>query len=179
MIVTIGRMDRVKDFATLIRALPRVAAEFPETVLLVAGDGDPGYLAELADLVAGLELGARVRFLGARLDVERLLAACDVFVLTSLTEAASMAILEAMRAGRPVVATDVGGSRELVLPETTGLLAPAGESTGVADALIRLLRDPEQAQRMGISGRQRVAAAFSTATAFQQYRQIYCSIARA
>ncbi len=177
VIVTIGRMDRVKDFATLIRALPRVAAEFPETVLLVAGDGDPAYLAELAVLVAGLELGTRIRFLGARLDVETLLAACDVFVLTSLTEAASMAVLEAMRAGRPVVATDVGGNRELVIPETTGLLAPAGDSSRVADALIRLLRDPKQAQQMGIAGEQRVAAAFSTAAAFEEYRQIYCSIA--
>ena len=68
------------------------------------------------DLVMSLALESRVVFLGA-LDIEQLLAACDVFVLSSLTEAASMAILEAMRAARPVITTDVGGNRELVISE--------------------------------------------------------------
>jgi L-malate glycosyltransferase len=173
VILSVGRMDRVKDFATLLRAMPRVIREVPGALLLVAGDGDNGYMAELRALAAALGVEARVRFLGGRLDVPDLFAACDVFALTSITEATSMTVLEAMRAGRAVVATDVGGNSELVTHGETGLLVPVGHSGAAADALILLLRSPAQARRMGAAGRRRMADRFDAARAFEAYEQLY------
>ena len=178
VVLSVGRMDRIKDFATLLRAVARLAGDVPEAVLLVAGDGDQAYLAELRALAAGLGMNGRVRFLGNRGDVPELLAACDVFALTSVSEAASMTILEAMRAARPVVATDVGGNRELVAPGQTGLLVPAGNAGAVADALGHLLTRPDEAQRMGGAGRRQVSARFSVAGALEEYRRLYCAAAR-
>ncbi len=173
VILSVGRMDRIKDFATLVRAVGQLTPHVPDVALLVAGDGDRAYLAELRALAADLGMNGRVRFLGSRSDVSGLLALCDVFTLTSLTEAASMTILEAMRAGRPVVATDVGGNRELVAAGATGLLVPAGDSRAVAGALRHLLTHPDEAARMGQAGRQDVAARFSLERAFADYRRLY------
>jgi glycosyltransferase involved in cell wall biosynthesis len=95
-----------------------------------------------------LGLNGRVRLLATRTDVPALLAACDVFALTSLTEAASMIILEAMAAGVPAVATKVGGNGELLVEGQTGLLVPTGDVRTVGDALTRLLDDRELARAM-------------------------------
>lgn len=173
IVLTVGRMDRIKDFATLIRAMATIAAEMPDATLLVAGGGDPDYQAELAALVESLKLRGRVHLLGTRRDVPTLLAACDVFALTSLTEAASMIILEAMAAGRPIVATNVGGNGELVADDHTGLLVPVGDVTAVAAALRRLLTDGERARAMGAAGRQRLAERFGRSDMFARYRQVY------
>ena len=152
IILSVGRMDRVKDFATLLRAMPRVIREVPEALLLVAGDGDNGYMAELRALAAALGVEARVRFLGSRPDVPDLFTACDVFALTSITEATSMTILEAMRAGRPVVATDVGGNSELVAHGQTGLLIPAGHPEAAAHALLLCSAPPRRPAAWGWPG---------------------------
>ena len=173
IVLAVGRMDRIKDFGTLVRAFGTVVRDVPDAVLLVAGDGDRAYVTELRSLSESLDLNGRVRFLGNRSDIPDLLTACDVFALTSVSEAACMTILEGMAAGRPVVATAAGGNAELVVDGQTGVLVPVGDAGAVATALVRLLRDPEQARRMGAAGRRRVAERFSMTTALAAYQRLY------
>lgn len=173
VVLSVGRLDRVKDFGTLIRAMAKVVIDVPDAILLIAGDGDATYRHELVEISDALGIASRVRFLGSRRDVSTLLAACDVFALTSITEATSMTILEAMSAGRPVVATSVGGNPELVVPRSTGTLVPAGDSGATAEALAELLTDPDRAGRLGLAGRRRVTERFTRTAAFAAYEQIY------
>jgi glycosyltransferase involved in cell wall biosynthesis len=177
LVLSVGRLNPIKDFGTLIRAMARIVPEMMEATLLIAGDGEPAYRAELTALIAALGLEGRIRLLGTRRDVPALLAACDVFALTSVTEAASMIILEAMVAGRAVVATQVGGNGELVADSETGLLVPVGDVPAVADALARLLKDGETADAMGAAGRRRAAVRFSRPAMFAGYRQAYLDTA--
>ena len=173
LVLSVGRMDRVKDFGTLVRAMAQVVEKVPGARLLIAGDGDRTYADQLRRQAETLGIVPGVELLGSRDDVPDLLAACDVFALTSVTEATSMTILEAMRAGRPVVATDVGGNRELVLPGVTGLLPPAGDVARVANALISLLASPAQAERLGAAGRARLTASFGLPRTLDAYRRLY------
>jgi len=173
VVLSVGRLDRVKDFGTLVRAMTKVVIDVPEAVLLIAGGGDEAYRQELIRLADELGIADHVRLLGSRRDVPALLAACDVFTLTSVTEALSMTILEAMAAGRPVLATDVGGNAEVVVPGETGVLIPVGDSSAAAQALIDLLTDPRRARGMGAAGRRRVRERFTRAATFEAYRRLY------
>jgi len=171
--LTVGRLDRVKDFGTLLRAFSLVVRDLPDATLLIAGDGDRAYRAELLQQVTDLALEGHARFLGSRRDVPALLAACDVFALTSITEALPLSVLEAMQAGRPVVATRVGGTAEAVVDGRTGILLAPGDAPAAAAALRRLLSDPEEAGRLGRAGQARTATAFSWARALADYRTVY------
>ena len=141
-ITTIARFHPVKDHATLIRAFAKIAARFPDVDLLLAGEGPLKH--DLESLAATLKVTDRVRFLGVRRDVPALLKATTIFALTSVSEGASLTVLEAMAAGRPIVLTDVGGNPELVRRDVDGLLAAArrrgGHRAGVRDAARRSRR---------------------------------------
>jgi L-malate glycosyltransferase len=102
-----------------------------------------------------------VRFLGAVPRAARLLPHFDVFVLSSVWEGMSNGLLEAMAAGRPVVATRVGGNPEVIVDGESGLLVPPRDPQALADAVLRLLRDPELARRMGAAASRRVEAEFT------------------
>jgi glycosyltransferase involved in cell wall biosynthesis len=173
VVLSVGRLDRVKDFATLMRAAAVALRTIPDLTVLIAGAGDNQYRAELIALTEALQLEGHVRFLGARRDVADLLAVCDVFALTSVSEGASMTILEAMAASCPVLATAVGGNIELVVPGMTGLLVPAGNVPGIAAALVELLTNTEKARALGAAGRRRVAERFSRQATFAAYRRLY------
>lgn len=152
--VVVAELSRVKNHEQLFRAWRLVVRELPEAVLLVAGEGERRRVLER--LVAELDLTAQVRFLGFYQNVPALLAAADVVVLTSKREGLPRVILEAMAAGKPVVATDVRGNRELVVNGETGYLVRVGDVAGTAAALLRFLRDREGAARMGVAGRRRL-----------------------
>jgi glycosyltransferase involved in cell wall biosynthesis len=125
-----------------------VLALVPDARLLLAGSGElePGLRAS----VAGEPWAASVSFLGARDDVAPVLAACDVGVLPSESEALPTFVMEAAAAGRPVIATDVGGTRDLLRDGRTGTLLPAGAgSAELATALSDLLLHPERVRSMG------------------------------
>jgi glycosyltransferase involved in cell wall biosynthesis len=114
-----------------------------------------------------------VTFLGSRDDVPRILGTLDVFVLPSLIEGFSYSILEAMAAGLPVVATDVGGNSELVRDEVTGYLMPTKKPRVLADILLRLAADETLRARLGTKARQRVEENFSLRGMVQKYEQMY------
>jgi glycosyltransferase involved in cell wall biosynthesis len=101
------------------------------------------------------------------------LAASDLFVLSSTSEGISLTLLEAMAAGLPIVATDVGGNREVVVPGETGLLVPPGSPEPLADAMLTLLRDPARSRLMGAAGRRRVEEQFSLPRMAAEYEALY------
>lgn len=171
VIGVVGSLYPVKGHAHLIRALPEILRAFPKTVLLVVGQGQLEQ--SLKAEAASLRLGAHVRFLGLRDDVPALLSLLDAFVLPSLSEGLSMALLEAMAAGIPVVATRVGGNPEVVVDGDTGFLVEAESPGSIADGVVRLLRDKGQAAHMGESGRRRVHEKFSFTATIEQYQRCY------
>jgi sugar transferase (PEP-CTERM/EpsH1 system associated) len=167
---TVGRLDPVKDQVGLIRAFARVAGD-PRALLLIAGDG-PCW-GELETAVAALGLTGRVRLLGERADVPRVLAGLDVFALSSLGEGISNTILEAMATGLPVVATRVGGNPELVVDGSTGLLVPPRSPEALASALRPYLDEPALAARHGRAGRARAETYFSLDRMVAAYGNLY------
>jgi glycosyltransferase involved in cell wall biosynthesis len=170
---TVGDVIPRKGLIHLIRALPRVVESVPEAHLLVVGRAQPEYTAECRAEVERLGMERAITWAGLRSDVERVLAALDVYVLPSLEENLPLAILEAMASARPVVATAVGGIPECVVPEQTGLLVPPGADEPLADALIRLLADPALALRWGEAGRQRVRERFSVESQIRRIEEIF------
>jgi glycosyltransferase involved in cell wall biosynthesis len=176
-IATIARFHPVKDHRTLVHAFAQVAKMVLDADLLLVGDGE--LRAELVDQVSRLGLAARVRFMGVRRDVADILQAADVFALTSVSEAASITLLEAMASGLPVVVTAVGGNPEIVRDQVDGFLAPRGDAAALAEAMTRLLSEPQLAARMGQAGRERVAAKFQIQQTVERYYDLYASDGRA
>ena len=173
LVLSIGRMDPIKDFETLIRGFVPVAEEFPTARIWIAGGGDPGYGRKLGELISSLDLQGRVTLLGSRRDVPQLLAACDVFVLPSITEAASMTILEAMSARRAVVTTRTGGNPELVQEGITGLLFGVKDTADLSRNLSNILGNHALRTAMGEAGHRRVRDIFSMNRTLDQYRRLY------
>ena len=167
-VVGVGRFAYPKDFTTLLAALRLVEA--PCHVRL-AGDG-PG-LTEVTSALTRNGLSQRVELLGARADVPDLLARSDVFVLSSRSEGFPVSVLEAMAAGLPVVATNVGGVAEAVVDGETGLLVPAADAEALARALERLVADGELRRRLGAAGRARALSLFDVSRYRAAYRELY------
>jgi glycosyltransferase involved in cell wall biosynthesis len=172
----VARFHPVKDHASLLDAFARVAAARDDADLLLVGDG-PLRL-DLEARVRGLGIEGRVRFLGVRSDVPDVLRAADVFALTSLSEAASLTLLEAMASGLPVVVTAVGGNPEIVRDGREGFLVPRGDVAAIAAALLRLLSDPEAQRRMGEAGRARVRERYRLEQTIDSYWGLYERLAR-
>jgi glycosyltransferase involved in cell wall biosynthesis len=170
-IATVARFHPVKDHRTLLHAFAAVATRHPETDLLLVGDG--ALKAEMKDLASSLGLSSRIHFLGVRDDVPDIMRAADAFALTSVSEAASITLLEAMAVGRPVVVTAVGGNPEIVRDGVDGLLAPRGDSKAIAVALDRVLTDHDLAVSLGRSACERVRAHFRLDRTIAQYGALY------
>lgn len=175
-VACVARLHPVKDHRTLLHAFAQVAATRPDTDLLLVGDGV--LRPDLEALVNTLGLGQRVRFLGVRDDVADILQVVDVFALTSVSEAASITLLEAMGAGQPVVVTAVGGNPEIVRNGVDGLLAPRGDAGAVAAALLRVLNDVPYARQLGASGAARVREHYLLDRTVERYYALYASEAR-
>jgi len=171
VIGVIANLIHYKGHRFLLQACPEVKAKCPDVRFLLIGDGLlRGELETMAE-----ELGVReeVIFLGSRNDIPALLSIIDVFVLPSLEEGFSNAILEAMAAGKPVVATRVGGVPEAVIHGKTGLLVPPKDPQALADAIIGILSDPQQAEEMGKAGRERVKKEFSLDRMIREMERLY------
>jgi glycosyltransferase involved in cell wall biosynthesis len=176
LIGEIGRLCEVKGQRELIEAL----ALLPGTRLLLVGrDLEHGgaFQAELEREAERLGVRDRVLFAGHRDDADRLLTELDVLVLPSWTEGLPVAVLEAMARARPVVATPVGGTPEVVADGETGLLVPPRDPRALADAIGRLLADAELRRRMGEAGRRRVAERFSAEAMTRRVLAVYDEVA--
>jgi glycosyltransferase involved in cell wall biosynthesis len=156
LLVAVGRLKAPKDFVTLVRALAVLPPDSFDALLVGDGPDRPMLEAE----VRRLGLRDRVRLAGERHDVAELLAAADVFVLSSLSEGLPVSVLEAMAAGLPVVASRVGGVPELVAEGETGLLVAPSDAHDLAGALGRLIGDRELRRRLGAAGRVRAETQF-------------------
>ena len=170
-IANVARFHPVKDHPTLLRAFLEVSRARADVDLLLVGDGS--LRGELEALANDLGVAARVRFLGVRNDVADVLRAVDLFALTSVSEAASITLLEAMAAGLPVVVTAVGGNPELVRDGIDGLLAPRGDHHAIAAAMLRLLGDADLARAMGRAGAERVRTQFRIDRTIERYYELY------
>jgi glycosyltransferase involved in cell wall biosynthesis len=166
LVVCVANLRPVKNHGMLLDACARLWGQGAEFTLLLVGTGPAEE--RLQRIVRNASWGEHVQFAGSVPDVSGLLAAADLFVLSSHSEGLSRSVLEAMAAGLPVVATDVGGMRELVVPDDTGLLVPPEDSEALSRALERLLGDPGLRARMGAAGRTRVATDFDIATVARQ-----------
>jgi glycosyltransferase involved in cell wall biosynthesis len=156
---TVAHLSSEKGHETLLEAFAQLKDRCPETLLLIVGDGE--LRSALETKVIDLGIADQVRFLGFRTDVEGLVKQLDVFCLPSLSEGLSSAILAAMAARLPVVATSVGGIPELVQDGVTGRLVTPNNPHQLAVALENLLKDEALRERMGKSGRQRVESHFT------------------
>ena len=163
-----------KDHPTFLRAAKRVYESVPEAAFIIAGEGE--LMDATRELARSLGIADRTFFIGRCQDVGSVLSISDVCVLSSSSEGFSNAILEYMAAGRPVVATDVGGAREAIVHGETGYLVPAGDHDQLADHIVSLLLDHETASSMGESGRRRVNEKFSTARQFQNIEGLYAEL---
>jgi glycosyltransferase involved in cell wall biosynthesis len=168
---TVGNLYPVKGQTYLLRAAAVVTAAVPEAVFLVAGRGD--LLEPLQNEARALGLGANVMFLGFEEDIPSFLQALDIFVLPSLSEGLPLSVLEAMAAGKPVVATSVGGTPEVVIDADTGFLVPAGDTGALAARILQLLRNPALRDRFAERGRRRVLEEFALETTVHQYEALY------
>ena len=174
-IVIVGRLLQVKDHRTFLEALRILCDEGIDVAAFIVGDGPLAQ--DLRSRVAALNLESAVTFLGNRVDVQRVLAACDIAVSSSTSEGLSNTVLEAMATGIPVVATNVGGTGELVVHGETGLLVPPGSPADLAAALAPLARDPERREALGAAGRLRAETDFSSAGMVEKYEELYLSLA--
>jgi glycosyltransferase involved in cell wall biosynthesis len=171
----VGRLDHWgKGHKELFAALASLKARYPIHALIVGGGRRQ---AEIKQAAADLGLATEVHFLGSRRDVPDLLQALDIFVLPSYSEGLSLALLEAMAAGLPVIATRVGGNPELVTDGVTGLLIPPKDAEALAQALERLLADPSQAHTLGQNARSLVVANYSLERLAREINAIYAELA--
>jgi glycosyltransferase involved in cell wall biosynthesis len=174
-LVCVARFHPVKDHATLLRAFAIVARQRSDVDLLLVGDGP--LRGDLEKLARELGIEERVRFVGLRHDVPGLLRAAEIFVLTSLSEAAPLTVLEAMASRLPVVVTAVGGNPEIVRDGVDGYLAPRGDAPAIASAILSLLDDPKAAGALGAAGAARVRERYSLERTIERYFALYARLA--
>ncbi|MEM9347185.1 MAG: glycosyltransferase [Planctomycetota bacterium] len=175
VVMQVARLHPVKDHGTALRAWSIVHAKMPNALLVLIGDGPERN--KLKQLVEQLNLQDAVHFTGAVENARELIPAADLCVLTSLSEGLSVTLLEAMAAGKPIVATDVGGNPETVIHGETGLLAPRRDIEAIAQSILKLLPNaPYTARTLGKAGRLRLLQAFTADRMHQDYAQHYESL---
>ncbi len=175
LVVTVASLVPVKDHAGYLRGIAAMRSQLPaETYFLWIGSGSE----QTALLTLRDELGLTdcVRLLGQRDDVPALLTSCDIFVLPSVLEGMSNAIIEAMACGLPVVARAVGGNVEIVVDGETGILVPAHEPALLVQAVSQLLHDGELCRVLGEQGRARVVEHFSLTAMMRNYAAFYRAV---
>lgn len=174
IIGTVGRMDPIKDYTTLLRAASIIVKDFPKTKFLFVGGG--AYLNELKKFTQTLKLNQKVIFLDKREDVPELLKIMNIFVLTSLSEGLSNTIIEAMASALPVIATNVGGNPELIIDNKSGILVPVGDYHLLSKAIMQLIKNPLKAEEMGKIAQERVKKYFALSKMIKTYEELYKSL---
>ncbi len=174
VITTVAALNNQKGHEHLIRAVPKVLARYPDAAFLFVGDGH--LRPYLQAIVEDLGLSRNIHFLGERHDVPAILAVSDLFVLPSLFEGMPLSVIEAMAAGRPVVATDVDGTAEVVQDGVTGILVPPKDSEALAAGILRVLADADMRRDFGIRARSRVETFYSRESMAGHYLSLYSGL---
>ncbi len=175
VVIWTGRLDPVKGFEEMLAAFARVCRNGPGRFVLV---GEGPYRREVERLISDNCVSHRVSLLGQRSDVAALLRMADVFLFCSRTEGLPNALLEAMAAGLPIVATDVPGCRDLIVNGQTGLLVPAGSVDKIARALRTMLGNPSYGQELGAQARSWVRANLDITELPKRWLRFYDSISQ-
>lgn len=172
--LAVGRFDLQKDYLTMLQAFSHVVRNHKDsdTVLLIAGDGPLRKTMEITARELGIE--QHIRFLGIRQDIPQLMNAADAYVMSSMWEGMPNVLLEAHATGLPIVATDVGGNREIVLNEVTGFLVPPKDPYSLGRAMLDLMKLPEgERKQMGQAGRKRIEENFAMDRIVDQWENLY------
>jgi N-acetyl-alpha-D-glucosaminyl L-malate synthase BshA len=170
-LICVARFHPVKDHITLLKAFSKITQKLPDIDLLLAGDGP--LRKTLEQQAEQLSISHRVHFLGIRQDIPELMHLSDVFTLTSVSEAASITLLEAMASSLPVVVTDVGGNPEIVKSGINGFLVPSGDDSKIAEAYVRLFTDTQLYCQMAENNRHRIMQNFLLDRTIESYRELY------
>jgi glycosyltransferase involved in cell wall biosynthesis len=180
VMLIVGHLSDVKGYPTFLRAAAKVQAELGDCAFVLLGGEtvQPGFGAVLERLADDLGIRSRVHFLGWRPEVAEVMQAADLVALPSLAEGLPIAILEAMACGKPVVSTPVNGVPEAVEDGVTGLLVPPSSVDALASAMLRVLRDPAMARRMGEAGRRAAEIRFSRQRFVSSVEALYDDLLR-
>ncbi len=171
ILVTVGRLHKQKGHAYLLHAISKVVKEIPKIKLLIIGKGEEEN--KLKDLAKSLDLTNEIIFVGLRHDVKKLLSLARLFILPSLWEGMPNVLLEAMAAGKAVIATEVGGIPEVVVHGETGILVPPEDSDALAKSIKYLLQDEIKINKMGETGRVQVEKHFTIAKMLERTEILY------
>lgn len=170
----VGRISPEKDLTSWLRAAASVAEQYPTARFVWVGEGrDDRLLNQLKDLAADLGIARNIHFLGYREDLQSIYAMFDVFFLSSLREGICNSLLEAMSMGIPIVATDAGGTKELMVNEQTGYMLPPSDVEAMAEALISLISNKISLEVMGRTARAHVESHFSFTTRLRHIEALY------
>jgi glycosyltransferase involved in cell wall biosynthesis len=173
--LTAGRIVQAKDIPNLLRSFARVRASLPDAQLWIAGEAIGAEKYRMRGLSAVLGVADAVQWLGLRRDLPSLLDAADGFVLASAWEGMPLAVGEAMAMEKPVVATDVGGVRELV--GSAGLIVPRKDPTALGDGMIEIMRKPsEERQALGQAARSRIRSNFDMDIRVEDWEALYNAV---
>jgi len=171
-IIGVGvRLTEQKGLKYLIKAMQKVVNELPDIRLLIAGDGP--LKDRLQKLAVDLGVDENVIFLGARLDIPELLQVFDLYVLPSVWEGLPMVLLEALAAGCPVIATEVGGTATAIKHGVNGSLVPPESPQALSDEIIRLLKNKDQRDQYIINGKKIFRESFSSEVMTKKYEDLY------
>jgi sugar transferase (PEP-CTERM/EpsH1 system associated) len=168
---TVARLDPIKNHPMMMKALKNVKESFPDTTLLIVGDGPERRTLEA--LVSELGLSSRIIITGFREDTHLFYGIMDVFLLTSFSEGTAMTLLEAMAAGLPCVVTNVGGNPEIVREGETGFIIPSGDESALTSRISLLLQDEDLRKKMGQAARKRFEENFTVDKMVREYEKIY------
>lgn len=172
----VGNLRYAKAYDVLLEAVAQLARRDPSMRFVIAGDDTDGLLASLESQRDRLGIADRVRFTGFGRDVAAFLNGLDVFVLPSRSEGFSLATVEAMSCGLPVVVTRSGGPDEIVEDGRNGLMVPSESASAIAEALGRLASDATLRERLGNNARDRAIQDFDVASMVQRYEALYVAL---
>jgi glycosyltransferase involved in cell wall biosynthesis len=174
VILTVGHIRHVKGIDVLVEVAAKVVSESPNAMFVIIGrNSDPAHFLKIEARIAQLGISSNLRFLGESENILSLLRMGDVFFLPSRSEGFSNALIEAMACGLPCVATRVGGNAEAVEEGHSGYLVESEDATSAADRILKLLRDPTAAKKLGAAGRKIVEEKFSAELMIGQLVQHY------
>lgn len=176
LIGSVGNVRPAKDYDNLIETAALIHQQHPNIHFVVAGHKKPELMARLEKKVIELELTSVIHFVGFVDDSAAFLGQMDYFLLSSSTEGFSIATIEAMASGLPVIATACGGPQEIINHDQQGILVPIKDSQALATALVSLLHDPQRAEQMVKAATVRVRETFSLQSMLDKYRTLYLNL---